>query len=149
EKLQSLSMSYYDTRAIGWLMSRMTSDIQTLSDTISWGLVDFSWGLTMMISVTIAMFILNYKLALIALTVIPFVAIASMYFQKRILKAQRKVRKYNSKITAAFNEDIQGARTTKTLAREDKNLEEFSNITSSMKDSAIRATILSSLYIPI
>src|SRR5699024_7446067 len=62
EKLQSLSMSYYDTRAIGWLMSRMTSDIQTLSDTISWGLVDFSWGLTMMISVTIAMFILNYKL---------------------------------------------------------------------------------------
>lgn len=149
KKLQSLSLSYYDNRAIGWLMSRMTSDIQNLSDTISWGLVDLSWGFTMMIAVTIAMFILNYKLTLIVLIVLPFVAVASVYFQKRILKAQRKVRKYNSKITAAFNEDIQGAKTTKTLNREDINLEEFSQITSSMRDSAIRATVLSSLYIPI
>lgn len=149
EKIQMLPLSYYDDKAVGWLMSRMTSDIQRLSETISWGLVDFSWGITMMIGVTIAMFILNWRLALISLIVVPFVAIASAYFQKRILNAQRKVRKINSQITAAFNEDIQGAKTTKTLVREDINLQEFSKITYNMKKSAIKATILSSIYLPI
>lgn len=149
EKLQMLPLSYYDHNAVGWLMSRMTSDIQRLSETISWGLVDLSWGFTMMLGVTIAMLVLNWKLALIALIVVPFVAVVSAYFQKRILNAQRKVRKINSQITAAFNEDIQGAKTTKTLVREAINLKEFSEVTSNMKKSAIKATILSSIYLPI
>ena len=149
EKLQLLPLSYYDDKAVGWIMARMTSDIGRLSETISWGLVDMSWGITMMTGVTIAMFYLNWKLALITLSVLPFVAIVSIYFQKRILNAQRDVRKINSKITAAFNEDIQGAKTTKTLVREEINLEEFSEITCSMKEKAIRATVLSSLYLPL
>ncbi len=148
EKLQTLSLSYYDNKAVGWLMSRMTSDIQKLSETISWGLVDFSWGITMMLGVTIAMLILNWQLALITLIVVPFVALISIYFQKRILNAQRVVRKNNSQITAAFNEDIQGAKTTKTLVREDINLKEFSELTSNMKKNAIKATVLSSIYLP-
>lgn len=149
EKLQTLSLSYYDNKAVGWLMSRMTSDIQKLSETISWGLVDFSWGITMMLGVTIAMLILNWQLALITLIVVPFVALISIYFQKRILNAQRVVRKNNSQITAAFNEDIQGAKTTKTLVREDINLKEFSELTSNMKKNAIKATVLSSIYLPL
>ena len=149
EKLQMLPLSYYDDKAVGWLMSRLTSDVQRLSETISWGLVDFSWGVTMMTVVTVAMLLLNWKLALITLIVVPFVAMVSAYFQKRILNAQRKVRKINSKITAAFNEDIQGAKTTKTLVREDINLEEFSEITSNMKKSSVRATVISSIYLPI
>lgn len=149
EKLQLLPLSYYDDKAVGWIMARMTSDIGRLSETISWGLVDMSWGITMMTGVTIAMFYLNWKLALITLSVLPFVAIVSIYFQKRILNAQRDVRKINSKITAAFNEDIQGAKTTKTLVREEINLEEFSETTCSMKEKAIRATVLSSLYLPL
>lgn len=149
EKLQSLPLSYYDRKAAGWIMSRMTSDIQRLSETISWGLVDLSWGFAMMTGVSLAMLVLNYKLALIVLTVIPFVAYASLYFQKKILRAQRDVRSLNSQVTAAFNEDIQGAKTTKTLVREELNLEEFSQITSNMKEASIRATVLSSLYLPI
>lgn len=149
EKLQQLPLSYYDDKAVGWLMARMTSDINRLSETISWGLVDFSWGLTMMLGVTIYMMILNYKLALITLSVIPPLAIISVYFQRKILIAQRDVRKINSQITGAYNEDIQGAKTTKTLVREDLNLEEFSELTISLRDSSIKATILSSIYLPI
>ena len=54
EKLQVLPLSYYDENAIGWLMARMTSDINRLSETISWGLVDYSWGITMMTAITIS-----------------------------------------------------------------------------------------------
>lgn len=149
EKLQVLPLSYYDNKAVGWLMARMTSDINRLSETISWGLVDFVWGITMMLSITIVMFSLNTKLALITLSVIPPLAIISVYFQEKILMAYRKVRKINSRITGAFNEDISGAKTTKTLVREEKNLSEFTELTSEMKDSSIRAVCISSLYLPI
>ena len=149
EKLQVLPLSYYDNKAVGWLMARMTSDINRLSETISWGLVDFVWGITMMLSITIVMFSLNMKLALITLSVIPPLAIISVYFQEKILMAYRKVRKINSRITGAFNEDISGAKTTKTLVREEKNLSEFTELTSEMKDSSIRAVCISSLYLPI
>lgn len=149
ENLQLLPLSYYDDKAIGWLMARMTSDINRLSETISWSLVDLSWGFSMMIAVTIAMLKLNARLAIITLSVVPFLVIVSFYFQKKILNAQREVRNINSKITAAYNEDIQGAKTTKTLVREDINLEDFSSITGSMRTSSIRATIISSIYLPI
>ncbi len=149
EKLQLLSLSYYDQKAVGWLMARMTSDIERLSETISWGLVDFIWGLTMMTGIIVTMVILNWKLALIILTVVPLLAIVSIYFQNKMLIAYRQVRKVNSRITAAFNEDIQGAITTKTLVREEKNLEEFSKLTGQMRDSSIKATVVSSLYLPI
>lgn len=148
-RLQELSFSYYDKTAVGWLMARMTSDIRRLGDVISWSLVDLVWGITMMIAMMAIMFSLNWKLALISLSVVPLLAIISLYFQKRILKAYRQVRKINSRITGAFNEGIMGAQTTKTLVREKKNLEEFSNLTGRMRNSSIRAAIFSSLFLPI
>lgn len=147
--LQQLSFSYFDKTPIGWIMARMTSDIGKISDTLAWGIVDFVWGLSMMSFTLIYMFSLNYKLAFIILIVIPPLAIVSSYFQKRILKAYREVRKTNSKITGAFSEGIMGAKTTKTLTTEDKNLGEFSDITSIMYKSSVMAAILSSVYMPI
>src|SRR5690606_1160052 len=140
---------FYDKKAVGWLMARLTSDINRISEIISWGFGDFSWGIAMMISVAISMLLLNFKLAIITLTVVPILAIVSTYFQKRILNAQRKVRKINSHITAQYNEGISGAKTTKILSRENINLLEFSSLTESMKAESIKAAFISSLYIPI
>ncbi|KNF07778.1 ABC transporter ATP-binding protein [Gottschalkia purinilytica] len=147
--LQELSFSYFDTTPVGWIMARMTSDIQRLSDTIAWGLVDMVWGLTMMMAIVGILFYLNWQLALITLSVIPALIIVSMYFQKRILKSHRQVRKINSRITGAFNEGIMGAKTTKTLVREEENLNEFKDITGQMKYHSVRAAIFSSLYQPV
>lgn len=149
KKLQELSFSYYDKTSVGWLMARMTSDIERLGATIAWSMVDLAWGLTMMIGGLIAMFYMNWKLTLITLSVVPFLAVISLYFQKRILAAYRVVRKTNSKITGAFNEGIMGAKTTKTLVREDENLKEFSVLTGKMYHSAVRAVVFSSIYLPI
>lgn len=149
QKLQELSFSYYDRTPVGWMMARMTSDIRRLGDVISWSVVDMVWGVTMMFAMVLIMFWLNWKLALITLSVVPVLAVVSLYFQKKILKSYRKVRKINSKITGSFNEGIMGARTTKTLVREKKNLEEFQDLTGQMRSSSIRAAIFSSLFLPI
>ncbi|HPT70761.1 MAG TPA: ABC transporter ATP-binding protein [Candidatus Cloacimonadota bacterium] len=149
EKLQALSFSYYDVTPVGWIISRMTSDIARLGDLIAWGIVDFAWGVFMMIFLLIFMFVMNWKLALLVLTMVPLLVLVSSKFQISILKSYREVRKTNSQITSAFNEGIMGAKTTKTLVREDANLGEFETLTHRMYHSSVRAAVLSSLYFPI
>lgn len=149
KKLQELSFSYFDKTAVGWLMARMTSDTSRIGEILAWGLVDFLWGISMMIVVSIIMLSVNAKLALITLTVVPFLAIVSVFFQKKILRVSRDVRKINSKITGAFNEGITGAKTSKTLVREDENLNEFKTITQDMRITSVRSAIITSLYMPI
>ncbi|MEG0076571.1 MAG: ABC transporter ATP-binding protein [Anaerorhabdus sp.] len=148
-KLQSLSFSYFDKTPIGWLMARMTSDIGRLAEILSWSLMDLVWGFSVMIGVTIVMLIVNWKLALLVLIVVPILAYLSVWFQIRILKNYRSVRKINSRITSGFNEGITGAKTTKTLVLEEKNFKEFEEETQNMRRSSIKAATLSALFMPI
>jgi ATP-binding cassette subfamily B protein len=147
--LQTLSVSYFDRTPAGWLMSRLTSDIQRLGETVAWGLVDIVWGVTMMLGIAVAMLLLNARLALLVLAVVPPLALASWYFQNRILAEHRSVRRLNSEISAAFSEGIAGAVTSKTLVRENENAREFSVLTGRMRASSVRAAVFSALYMPV
>ena len=149
EKLQSLSFNYFNNTPVGWIMARLTSDARRLSEIISWGIIDASWGLMMMISVMIVMFYINPKLALITLAVTPIIIVVSIVFRQFMLRLYREVRKINSKITGAFNEGITGAKTSKTLVLEEKNLHEFDNLTTSMRRKSIKAIMISSLFFPV
>jgi ATP-binding cassette subfamily B protein len=149
DKLQNLSLSYYDKTQNGWIMARMTSDIRRLGEVISWGIVDVVWGTTMMLIISIFMLVSNWRLALYTLAVIPILIIVSIYFQRIILKAYRIVRKINSKITGSFSEGISGAKTTKTLVAEEKNLNNFKELTGDMKTHSIRAAVFSAMFLPI
>ena len=149
QKLQSQSYAYFDRTPVGFIMARMTSDAQRMGDTVAWALVDLVYGLAFMVMSMVAMLILNWKLALAAFAVLPFVYFISRYFQTRILRHYREVRKTNSRITGAFNEGIMGAKTTKTLVREERNCEEFGELTQIMRKSSIRAAIMSALFMPI
>ncbi|HKL85514.1 MAG TPA: ABC transporter ATP-binding protein [Treponemataceae bacterium] len=148
-QLQELSFSYYDKTPAGWIMSRMTSDAQKLGDTIAWGLVDFVWGSAIMISIISFMLAMNWKLALVTLSFTPILLFVTFWFQKKILKTQRKVRKSNSLLSGIFNEGLQGARTSKTLVLEESNTEEFAAQSSILKRHSLVAARLSALYMPI
>ena len=148
-KLQELPFSYYDRMPVGHLMSRMTSDIQRLSETIGWGLLDLCWGVAMLLMCSATMLAINWKLGLMVMLVLPPLGVISVYFQKKILKSWRVVRKTNSRITGSFNEGIMGAKTTKTLVREEMNEEEFTVLTREMRRSSVRAASLNAIYLPI
>jgi len=148
-RLQELSFSYFDRTPVGWIMARLTSDSERLSDTLGWGLMDLVWGTAMMVSISAVMFFLNWRLALLVLSVVPALVWFSARFQKLILRSYRVVRKTNSQITAAFNEGIMGVRTTKALVREEANLEEFRGLTGKMFRSSFAAAVQSSLYLPV
>lgn len=149
KRLQELPFAFYDKTPVGYLIARMTSDTQRLGDTVAWGLMDFMWSFAYIVIVSVTMFVLNWKLALIVLAVMPVIAVIAVYFQKRILSSYREVRKINSKITGAFNEGIMGAQTTKTLVREQANAAEFSELTTAMRKSSVKAALTSATFLPI
>ena len=147
--LQRLSFSYYDYRPVGWLMARMTSDCERLSNILAWGMLDLVWGLTMMIGIAIAMVVMDLSLALIVLSVLPVLAWISMHFQHRILKSARQVRKTNSRITGSYNESIMGVQTSKAFVREAENLQKFGGLTDQMHSASVTNLVQAALYLPI
>lgn len=149
KKLQELPLAYYDKTPVGWLMARLTSDVRRLGSTLSWNLVDATWSISMMSLMMVAMLIVNWKLALMVLAIVPVLVAISMVFQYWILKNYRKVRKVNSHITNAFNEGILGAKTIKTLVREHDCLKEFKELTHEMRKYSVKSAVISSIYTPI
>ncbi len=148
-KLQELSFTYYDKNTVGNLVARLTSDTRRLTGIISWGLVDITWAISLLSIITVIMFTMNVKIALIVLAVLPLLMAVSLYFQKRILKASREARKNNAIIISSFNEGIQGATTTKTLVREKRNLKEFDDKALNLRTSAIKVAVYSALFFPV
>ncbi len=148
EKLQYQSFSYFDTNADGWIMARMTSDIRKIGEIVAWGFVDMIWSIGFLSGILVMMFKLNYKLALILIFLLPILIIISIYFQTKILRTQRDVRKINSLISGAYNEGILGAKTSKILVNEEKNIDEFENLTSRMNRTSVRAAMITALYLP-
>ena len=147
--LQTLGLSYYNTTPVGYILARVMSDTNRIAGMVAWGLIDMMWAVMYVIGVFIAMLILNPSLAVIIMLIVPAIVLLTIYFQKRILHWNRKVRKINSKITSAYNEGITGAKTSKTLTIEGNNFRDFQEITSEMRHAGIRAARLSAIYIPL
>ena len=148
EHLQTLSFSYYNTTPVGYIHARVMSDTLKIAGMIAWGLVDMFWAFIYVVSVFVIMFLLNWKLALIIMLVVPFIAVLTVYFQNKILHWNRRVRKVNSQITSAYNEGITGVRTSKSMVIEEDNQKNFRSITKNMHQAATKSAMLNAVYIP-
>lgn len=146
--LQSLSLSYYSRTPLGWIMARVTNDTERVAELVTWGILDSTWGLVNIATSMIFMILINWNMALVVFAALPILLWVAVEFRKRILKQFRLVRKFNSKITASYNENITGVRVVKALNREDENLKEFSTLTGSMYKAGYRAAWLSALFLP-
>lgn len=147
--LQTLSFSYYNTTPVGYILARVMSDTNKIAAITAWDLIDILWALSYVSFAFLSMAMLDLRLALMVMVIVPVIAVLTTYFQKRILFWNRKVRSINSRITGAFNEGIMGAKTSKTLVIEDKNTHEFSELTEEMRNASVRAAGLNALYIPL
>ncbi len=147
--LQTLSFDYYNTTPVGTIVARVMSDTNRIGGMVAWGIVDIVWSSAAIIGYIIAMCLINLQLALLVIIIVPFIATITYLFQKKILSVNRDVRNINAEITRNFNEGISGAKTSKTLVIEDKNLDRFKNVTEDMKKKSISAVMLNAFYIPI
>ncbi len=146
--LQELSLAYYSQTPVGWIMSRVTSDSERVSELVTWGLLDITWGIINIVTAAFFMFRIHWRLALIVFTIVPILIVVATAFKKKIIVQYRQVRKINSKITGAYNENITGVRVAKAFSRENQNMQEFGQLTSEMYQAGYRAAWLSALFLP-
>lgn len=146
--LQSLSFSYFDKTPVGWIMARVTSDTERIADLVTWGLLDVTWGITSVLVASAFMLAINWRIALLVMLTIPVLIAVAVYFRRLILVQFREVRRINSRITGAYNENITGVRVTKSLVREEQDLSEFKGLTGLMFNASYRANVLSALFLP-
>lgn len=146
--LQQLSYPFYDNTPTGYIMARITADAGRLGGTFAWTVTNMVWAVFYIVFMIIIMLIVSPFLTGIVMLVMPLLFVGSWFFRVKMLGNQRDIRKQNSQITAGFAEGINAARTTKTLVREVKNFQEFSEKTNKMLSMRIRAAILSSLMWP-
>ncbi len=149
DHLQDLSFAYFNRTPVGWIMARVTSDSERVAHLMTWGLLDVTWGTLNIATSGFFMFIINWRLALIVLAALPLLLVLAGQFQRRILAQYREVRRLNSQITGAYNENITGVRVVKALCREEENLSEFAALSHDMYRASYRAAWLSALFLPL
>jgi ATP-binding cassette subfamily B protein len=147
--LQQLSLSYFSKTPVGWIMARVTSDTERVSELLTWGLLDSSYAIVNIVTSSYFMFRINWQLAILVLASLPFMIVLAFKFRTKILYHYRRSRKANSRMTASLNENITGVRVVKALSREDKNLTAFKVLSANMYQSSYRAAFLSALFLPV
>ena len=145
--LQTLSFSYYNQNSVGYIHARVMSDTGLIGEAVSWRMMNFVWSGSYIIGVLVVMIMIDIRLTCYILILIPIAIVMMIYFQKKLLTYNRKIREINSLITGNYNEGITGARTIKILGIEEKMIRDFNEETQKMRRTSIREAHFSALFI--
>lgn len=123
--LQDLSFSFYDQSEAGRIISRVTNDTETLSEVFVEGIVDIISDTLTLIGIITIMFWLNVQLTLATVAIIPFLLLATMFFQRKLRDAYRATRRKIAQVTSTLAESISGIREIQSFTREQDTMEVF------------------------
>jgi ATP-binding cassette subfamily B protein len=146
--LQRLGVDYYEQEMAGRVMTRMTTDIDALSQLLQNGLVNALVNLVTFLGVGIALVVMNPQLALITGCILPPLLIATLWFRRESSKAYESAREQIAAVNANLQEGLSGVRVSQAFVREQRNEEVFSDIAAGYRDARIRAQRLVAIYFP-
>jgi len=147
--LQKLSMSFYDKRHVGRIMSRVTNDVETLNEFLTSGVEAAIGDVFILVGIVTVMFFLNIRLALVSLAVIPVLLIGTILLGGRVREAYRVTRKKISGVTANLAESISGMRVVQSFSREMANAQQFDRVNVENLEANIQAAKVSALFFPL
>jgi ABC-type multidrug transport system fused ATPase/permease subunit len=143
------SFSYFDRWPTGQLMSRAMSDVQNVRMFLGYGLVFFATNIVMMVAISVILFFLDWKLALISLAFMPFLLLVTIRFSIRLKPILMDVQQKIADVTAAAEENVVGSRIVRIFAREDDELEKFSDRSYKVFEASVAAARTRAKYIPL
>ena len=148
DRLQHLPLRYFDKRPVGDLMSRVLNDVDTLNQLFSQGIAQLLGSLFSLIGILIAMFFLNWNLALASFLIIPIMLLATAFFARRARRAFRVTRQTVGDVTANLQEDIVGVREAQAFNRTDENIERFRERNAANRAANVQAVAITSAFAP-
>ncbi|MCB0082969.1 MAG: ABC transporter ATP-binding protein [Caldilineaceae bacterium] len=147
-KVQKLSLSYFDKHDAGDLMSRLVNDVDVLNQFLSQGFVQFIGGIVRMIFVAVAMFLVDWRLALATLIVVPMMILVSTYLSRLARKAFRESRESLGDVSTELEEGISGVKVAQAFNRSEENVRHFQELNRRNRDANVGAVGVSSAFMP-
>ena len=148
DRLQHLSLNYYNTHEMGTLLSTITADVQTIQGFASSSTLGIVVDLLTIVGMLAIMFWLNWDFTLIAVAVTPFMLLIISRFKKAIKKATKEVRKEQSKIVAVVQQGLESMKVVKAFGRQDLEQEELSEVSKATVEAALKARRVKALLSP-
>ena len=145
----SLKMKYFDNTPIGTLVTRAVSDIETIADIFSQGLLVIIAELLKLVVVLIMMFYTDWRLAIITMLTIPILLVATSWFKRNIKASFQEVREQVSKLNTFVQEHIVGMNVVHIFNREDAEYKKFKTINKSHRDAHLRSIFYYAVFFPI
>ncbi len=149
EHIQNLSFRFFDGRPAGKIISRITNDVQAISDFINTGVVSFVSEIISILGIIVIIFVINYKLAAITVTVVPVFILLLICLKSASEKAWSETRKTMANINANMNETLQGMRVIQAFSRQKHNILKFEEINKKNYKAHMHATIIQLLSWPL
>jgi ABC-type multidrug transport system fused ATPase/permease subunit len=146
--LQRLSLGFYERNRAGVIISRLTNDVEALDQLVTDGVTSLVQNTLMLIGTAILLFVLDWRLALATLAVIPLMSLATAIFRIRSSRAYRAVRERLGLVTATLAEDIAGMRMVQAFTREQQNIRNFRTVSERYRDSNMETVVLNGVYFP-
>jgi ATP-binding cassette subfamily B protein/subfamily B ATP-binding cassette protein MsbA len=148
DKLQSLSVRYYDQRATGELVSRVTSDVTNLERILIDGVESLVMAVLTLAGITVMLFVMHWQLAVLALIPIPFLAAGAMVFTRRVHALYRTIRQESGRLNAVLQDQLSGIREILAFNRETYAAERFDVHSRAYCREQLRVARVWSLYSP-
>jgi ATP-binding cassette subfamily B protein len=144
--IQKQSLAFFDRNQAGVLVSRMTADIEAMSELVQWGLLQFVSAAILVTFALVVLLIMSWQLTLLALLVMPFIVVASIRFQRDSNRAYLSVRERVGENLSALQENITGVRVIQAYAREPEQTRRFRVINRELYDAHVHSVKVSTWY---
>jgi ATP-binding cassette subfamily B protein len=146
--LQRLDLQYYDRNPVGRLMTRVTSDVDALNDLFTSGVVTIFGDVFTLVGIMAIMLGMNWRLALVAFSVLPLIALVTQWFRRHVRESYRVVRGLIARINAFLQENITGMSTVQLFRREALNYARFDEIDAQHRDANVESIFYYSVFYP-
>jgi len=140
--------AFYDRHATGQVVSRATNDLYPVRYFIGWGMTQGIQSLMMIVGIAIVLFLVNPKLAAVALVAMPFVAVLAFTFARKVMPISREVQQLKADVTEAADEAVVGIEMVQAFGREDDVQARFGAKAERVRDGVLRQARVEATYLP-
>ncbi|MGR3178852.1 MAG: ABC transporter ATP-binding protein [Candidatus Anammoxibacter sp.] len=147
--VQKMSLSFFDRNPVGRLMTRIVNDVEVLNELFTSGLVVVFGDFFILIGITVTLFVLNWKLALIAFAIMPFLIYASILYRGKARSAYREIRVNLARLNSHLHENISGINTVQAFGKEEYNFKKFNHANLENCNSQLRSVFYNAVFFPI
>ena len=146
--LQRLDVAFFDRNPVGRLMTRVTTDVDALNELFASGVVSVFRDVFMLAGIAIVLFVMDWRLALVALSVLPLIAAVTQWFRRHARQSYREVRGWIARINAFLQENVTGMATVQLFRREGRQYQRFDAVNRACRDAHLASVFFYAVFYP-